>query len=140
MAATTSSYSITMRLHTAPDHGDRRRGRHRHLRRRAGSSPRSTSRSPATTGWCVDVTCSASDADHAEELVAAVDDVDGVEVHKVSDRTFLLHIGGKIEVTSKVPLKNRDDLSMAYTPGVGRVSLALAKNPEDVSRLTIKGN
>ncbi|HET9841744.1 MAG TPA: NADP-dependent malic enzyme, partial [Nocardioides sp.] len=58
----------------------------------------------------------------------------------VSDRTFLLHIGGKIEVTSKVPLRTRDDLSMAYTPGVGRVSAALAQHPEDVSRLTIKGN
>ena len=61
-------------------------------------------------------------------------------MHKVSDRTFLLHIGGKIEVTSKVPLRTRDDLSMAYTPGVGRVSLALAEHPEDVPRLTIKGN
>ena len=139
MAATTSSYSITMRLHTAPDHGvvgsvataisevggivtaiDVAESRHDRL--------------------VLDVTCSASDADHAEELVAAVDQVDGVEVHKVSDRTFLLHIGGKIEVTSKVPLKNRDDLSMAYTPGVGRVSAALAKNPGDVSKLTIKGN
>ena len=88
----------------------------------------------------VDVTCSASDSDHAEQLVSAVDEVDGVEVHKTSDRTFLLHIGGKIEVASKVPLKNRDDLSMAYTPGVGRVSMALANNPEDVPKLTIKGN
>ncbi|HET7069372.1 MAG TPA: NADP-dependent malic enzyme, partial [Nocardioides sp.] len=70
----------------------------------------------------------------------AVRQVEGVEVHKVSDRTFLLHIGGKIEVTSKVPLRTRDDLSMAYTPGVGRVSAALAQHPEDVSRLTIKGN
>jgi malate dehydrogenase (oxaloacetate-decarboxylating) len=61
-------------------------------------------------------------------------------VHKVSDRTFLIHLGGKIEVTSKVPLKTRDDLSMAYTPGVGRVSMALAENPADVPRLTIKGN
>jgi malate dehydrogenase (oxaloacetate-decarboxylating) len=63
-----------------------------------------------------------------------------VEVHKVSDRTFLLHIGGKIEVSSKVSLKTRDDLSMAYTPGVGRVSMAIHDNPEDVRRLTIKGN
>ena len=69
-----------------------------------------------------------------------MDAVEGVEVYKVSDRTFLLHIGGKIEVTSKVPLRNRDDMSMAYTPGVGRVSMALAKNPDDVRRLTIKGN
>ena len=88
----------------------------------------------------VDVTCSASDSEHAQELVAAVDGVERVEVHKVSDRTFLLHIGGKIEVHSKVPLKNRDDLSMAYTPGVGRVSMALHENPDDVWRLTIKGN
>jgi malate dehydrogenase (oxaloacetate-decarboxylating) len=61
-------------------------------------------------------------------------------VHKVSDRTFLLHLGGKIEVRSKVPLRTRDDLSMAYTPGVGRVSMALAEHPEDVAKLTIKGN
>ncbi|HVU91622.1 MAG TPA: NADP-dependent malic enzyme [Jatrophihabitans sp.] len=66
--------------------------------------------------------------------------IPGVAVHKVSDRTFLLHLGGKIEMRSKVPLRTRDDLSMAYTPGVGRVSLALAQHPEDVSKLTIKGN
>ena len=63
-----------------------------------------------------------------------------MHVYKTSDRTFLLHIGGKIEVSSKVPLRNRDDLSMAYTPGVGRVSMAIAEHPEDVWRLTIKGN
>ena len=139
MAATTSSYSITMRLHTAPDHGV------------VGSVATAISQVGGIVTaidvadsrhdrLVLDVTCSASDADHAEQLVAAADEVDGVEVHKVSDRTFLLHIGGKIEVTSKVPLKNRDDLSMAYTPGVGRVSAALAKNPDDVSRLTVKGN
>ena len=72
--------------------------------------------------------------------MAAIKNVAGVKVHKVSDRTFLLHIGGKISVESTVPLKTRDDLSMAYTPGVGRVSLALAEHPEDVRRLTIKGN
>ena len=69
-----------------------------------------------------------------------MDGLHGVTVHKVSDRTFLLHLGGKIEVTSKVPLRTRDDLSMAYTPGVGRVSPALAEHPEDVPRLTVKGN
>jgi malate dehydrogenase (oxaloacetate-decarboxylating) len=88
----------------------------------------------------VDVTCSASNGEHAAEIVAALRAVDGVIVHRVSDRTFLLHIGGKISVESKVPLKTRDDLSMAYTPGVGRVSLALAEHPEDVAKLTIKGN
>jgi len=138
-AATTSSYSITMRLHTIPDHGV------------VGSVATAISQvggivtaidvaESSATRLVLDVTCSASDADHAEELRTAVDAVEGVEVHKVSDRTFLLHIGGKIEVASKVPLRNRDDLSMAYTPGVGRVSLALAQKPEDVARLTIKGN
>jgi malate dehydrogenase (oxaloacetate-decarboxylating) len=91
-------------------------------------------------GLTVDVTCSAADAAHSEEMVQALRDVPGVRVRKVSDRTFLLHLGGKLEVASKVPLKTRDDLSMAYTPGVARVCLALAANPEDVRRLTIKGN
>jgi malate dehydrogenase (oxaloacetate-decarboxylating) len=91
-------------------------------------------------GLVVDVTCSATDADHANELVEAVGSLEGITVHKVSDRTFLLHLGGKIEVRSKVPLRTRDDLSMAYTPGVGRVSLALAEHPEDVAKLTVKGN
>ena len=139
MAATASSYSITMRLHTAPDHGvvgqvataiaegggvvtaiDVTESRHDRL--------------------VVDVTCSASDGGHSEQLVEAVDAVEGVTVHKVSDRTFLLHLGGKIEVTSKVPLRTRDDLSMAYTPGVGRVSMAIHENPADVRKLTVKGN
>jgi malate dehydrogenase (oxaloacetate-decarboxylating) len=88
----------------------------------------------------VDVTCAATDTAHAESLVAAMAGISGVSVHKVSDRTFLLHLGGKIEMRSKVPLRNRDDLSMAYTPGVARVALALAAKPEDARRLTIKRN
>ena len=133
MAATTSSYSITMRLHTAPDHGVVGAGGHRRSPRPAASSPRSTSSSPRHERLVLDVTCSASDADHSHETRARRSTpIDGVEVYKVSDRTFLLHIGGKIEVASKVPLRNRDDLSMAYTPGVGRVSMALSEHPEDV--------
>jgi malate dehydrogenase (oxaloacetate-decarboxylating) len=88
----------------------------------------------------VDVTCSAVNGEHAGEIVEAMRAVPGVTVHRVSDRTFLLHLGGKISVQSKVPLRTRDDLSMAYTPGVGRVSLALAEHPEDVAKLTVKGN
>jgi malate dehydrogenase (oxaloacetate-decarboxylating) len=88
----------------------------------------------------VDVTCAASGTEHAEALVTALGGIDGVTVHKVSDRTFLLHLGGKIEMRSKVPLRNRDDLSMAYTPGVGRVAMAIAGNREDARRLTIKRN
>jgi malate dehydrogenase (oxaloacetate-decarboxylating) len=139
MAATTSSYSITMRLHTAPDHGVV--GAVATAIAHAGGIVTAIDVAESShERLVVDVTCSASDADHAHLLEQAVDAVDGVEVYKVSDRTFLLHIGGKIEVTSKVPLRNRDDLSMAYTPGVGRVSMALYENPDDVPRLTVKGN
>ncbi len=139
MAATASSYSITMRLHSAPDHGVVGQVATA-ISEHGGIVTAIDVAESSHERLVVDVTCSAADSDHAERLVEAVDQVDGVTVHKVSDRTFLLHIGGKIEVHSKVPLRTRDDLSMAYTPGVGRVSMALAKNPEDVSRLTIKGN
>ena len=88
----------------------------------------------------VDVTCNASDEEHAERITAEIAAVPGVTVRKVSDRTFLLHLGGKLEVVPKVPLKHRDDLSRAYTPGVARVCLAIAENPEDARRLTIKRN
>jgi malate dehydrogenase (oxaloacetate-decarboxylating) len=88
----------------------------------------------------VDLTCSAIDADHAQRITDALGALDGVRVRKVSDRTFLLHLGGKIEVRSKIALRTRDDLSMAYTPGVARVSLAIAANPDDARRLTIKRN
>ena len=139
MAATTSSYSITMRLHTAPDHGIV--GAVATAIHSVGGIVTAIDVADSShERLVVDVTCSASDSDHSQQLVDAVDAVDGVEVYRTSDRTFLLHIGGKIEVRSKVPLKNRDDLSMAYTPGVGRVSMALAENPEDIPRLTIKGN
>ncbi|EID56345.1 NAD-dependent malic enzyme [Saccharomonospora xinjiangensis] len=88
----------------------------------------------------VDITCDATDAEHAETIAAALAEVDAVSVRKVSDRTFLMHLGGKLEVTSKVPLRHRDDLSRAYTPGVARICRAIAENPEDVRRLTIKRN
>ncbi|GAA1477482.1 NAD-dependent malic enzyme [Nocardioides aestuarii] len=139
MAATPSSYSITMRLHTNPDHGVVGQVATA-ISEQGGIVTGIDVAESSHARLVVDVTCSASDSDHAEKVVAAVDEVEGVVVHKVSDRTFLLHIGGKIEVRSKVPLRTRDDLSMAYTPGVGRVSMALAKNPDDVSRLTVKGN
>jgi malate dehydrogenase (oxaloacetate-decarboxylating) len=87
-----------------------------------------------------DLTCDTADAAHAEQVVAALRALPGVEVRKVSDRTFLLHLGGKIEVTPKVALRNRDELSRAYTPGVARVCLAIAENPDDARRLTIKRN
>jgi malate dehydrogenase (oxaloacetate-decarboxylating) len=88
----------------------------------------------------IDVTVATRDTEHAEEIVGVIEKIEGVKIHKVSDRTFLMHLGGKIEMRSKVPLRTRDELSMAYTPGVARVSLAIARNPEDVRRLTIKRN
>jgi malate dehydrogenase (oxaloacetate-decarboxylating) len=88
----------------------------------------------------IDVTCAARDTDHAQAIVDQLEAVEGVVIHKVSDRTFLMHLGGKIEMVSKVPLRNRDELSMAYTPGVARVSMAIARNKEDARRLTIKRN
>ena len=88
----------------------------------------------------IDVTCDAIDANHAELVTAEISKNPNLNVRKVSDRTFLLHLGGKIEVSSKVPLKTRDDLSRAYTPGVARISQAIAKDPSDLRRLTIKRN
>jgi malate dehydrogenase (oxaloacetate-decarboxylating) len=88
----------------------------------------------------IDVTCAARDTTHAEEIVEALKGVEGVDVHKVSDRTFLMHLGGTIEMASKHPIRNRDDLSMVYTPGVARVCMAIAANPEDARRLTVKRN
>jgi malate dehydrogenase (oxaloacetate-decarboxylating) len=87
-----------------------------------------------------DVTVACVDARHADAVVGAVRELTGVRVDSVSDRTFLLHKGGKIEVTPKVPIKTRDDLSMAYTPGVGRVSMAIHADPTSAWALTIKGN
>ena len=91
-------------------------------------------------GMTVDMTCNAVDEGHSERIRAAVDVVEGAHVLAMSDRTFLLHLGGTISVEPKVSLKTRDDLSMAYTPGVARISMAIAKDPAAARRLTIKRN
>ncbi|WP_018332369.1 NAD-dependent malic enzyme [Actinomycetospora chiangmaiensis] len=88
----------------------------------------------------VDISCNALSERHAEEITEALDTLDGVRVRNVSDRTFLVHLGGKIEVTPKVGLRTREDLSRAYTPGVARVCQAIARRPDDARRLTIKRN
>jgi malate dehydrogenase (oxaloacetate-decarboxylating) len=87
-----------------------------------------------------DVTVLAADEGHIRRVVEAVRAIDGVEVEHVSDRTFLMHLGGKLEIVSKVPLKTRDDLSMAYTPGVARICRAIAEDREKVWNLTVKQN
>ena len=88
----------------------------------------------------IDITCDTVDAEHADEITAAISLNPDLTVRKVSDRTFLLHLGGKIEIASKVPLKTRDDLSRAYTPGVARICQAIVADPADARRLTIKRN
>ena len=87
-----------------------------------------------------DVTVACADSEHGEQVVAAVRALERVTVESVSDRTFLMHLGGKIEIAPKISVKTRDDLSMAYTPGVARVSSAIADDPEKAWTLTIKGN
>ena len=87
-----------------------------------------------------DVTVIATDAAHADAIAAACRQVQGVDVEKVSDRTFLLHLGGKIHMDANAPVKTRDDLSMAYTPGVARVCQAIADDPDSAWNLTIKRN
>jgi len=139
VALPSASYSITVRLEVPPDPASVGL-----LTTAAGSVGGIVTALDVTESHpdrlVVDVTCAAGDQDHADRVVDALRAVAGVQIGKVSDRTFLLHLGGKIEVRSKVPLRNRDDLSMAYTPGVARVCLAIAAHPEDARRLTIKRN
>jgi malate dehydrogenase (oxaloacetate-decarboxylating) len=87
-----------------------------------------------------DIVVDASDSDHWGRIVAAIEAIAGTEVIDTTDRTFLLHVGGKIEQHNKHPLKTRDDLSMAYTPGVARVCLAIADDEDKAFQYTIKRN
>lgn len=87
-----------------------------------------------------DLTVSARDEAHSKSIIKAVKKIDGVKVRNVSDRVFLLHLGGKIRIQNKVPVDTRDALSMAYTPGVGRVCQAIAEDKKKAHTLTIKEN
>src|SRR4051812_17988706 len=87
-----------------------------------------------------DITADAQDAEHQDRIVAALGQIDGVAVVDTTDRTFMLHMGGKIEQHNKSPLKTRADLSMAYTPGVARVCTAIADDPDKAFQYTIKRN
>ena len=139
MASTSPGYGITIRVEGAP-----------HLQPVALITAAITSAGATITALdvvesllekvVIDVTCDTIDADHAQEITTALTAHSGLTVRKVSDRTFLLHLGGKLEVQSKVPLKTRDDLSRAYTPGVARICQAIVEDPSDVRRLTMKRN
>ncbi len=87
-----------------------------------------------------DITVNANDSGHGQQVVEAVEGLEDVRVVNISDRTFLMHLGGKIEVKSRMQIRTRDDLSMAYTPGVARVCRAIAQDPERAFNLTIKRN
>ena len=88
----------------------------------------------------VDVTCATRGGEHVEVVMTSLRELAGVRIGHVSDRVFLIHLGGKLRVESKVPIRNRDDLSLVYTPGVARVCQAIAAKPDDARRLTIKRN
>ena len=85
-----------------------------------------------------DITVDARDQDHEKKIAASLDTIDGIKVIEVTDRTFFSHIGGKIEVVSKIPLDEAEKLSIAYTPGVARVCQAIYEDREKAYHLTIK--
>lgn len=87
-----------------------------------------------------DITVDAFDQTHGRQIIERLRDIDGISIRSVSDPLFLMHLGGKIEVNLRVPLKTRSDLSMAYTPGVARISMAVHDDPSSVWTLTIKRN
>ena len=87
-----------------------------------------------------DITFSASDIAHGEQIIRAVRQIGDIDIVQVSDRTFLMHLGGKLEVHPKHPIKTRDDISMLYTPGVARIVEKIAENPDDAWNLSIKKN
>ena len=87
-----------------------------------------------------DITIFTHNPEHGEKLVEGLREIEDVEFINFSDRTFLAHLQGKIEINNRLPLSTRDDLSIAYTPGVARVCTEIHKNPENAYKLTIKGN
>src|SRR6478672_5003582 len=139
MASTSPGYAVTVRVQ-CPSSTDATSQLTTAVTRAGGSLTALDVVESHHDAMVVDVTCDATDSDHAALITAALGEPAGFSVRKVSDRTFLIHLGGKIEVTPKVSLRTRDDLSRAYTPGVARVCLAIAENPPDARRLTVKRN
>jgi malate dehydrogenase (oxaloacetate-decarboxylating) len=139
MAATNAAYSVRIRVEVDNQPGSL--GRLATAIGTAGGNITALDIVEASGSSIVeDVSVDARDAVHADELAEVVGALEGVKVTSVRDRTFLLHEGGKIEVRSRIRLRDRDDLSMAYTPGVARVCNAIAADPGEVHKLTIKKN
>jgi len=88
----------------------------------------------------INLSCNTTGKLHSQQVRESIEAIDGFEVLSLSDRTFHMHQGGKLQTTSKVNVRNRDDLSRAYTPGVARVCTAIAKDPSRARELTIKRN
>ena len=87
-----------------------------------------------------DITINARDTHHIEDIINTISSINGVSIVNISDQVFLRHLGGKIEMQSKTPIKTRNDMSIVYTPGVARISNAIKQQPESVWNLTSKGN
>ena len=135
----TASYSVTVRVEFPNDPG--MLGRLTSEVGRLGGDIGAVDLVSVGQGRMVrDLTINCRDDDHATGLVSQIDDLEGFTLLHHSDRTFLLHLGGKLEVVSRAPIRTRDDLSMVYTPGVGRVCLAIQADPDSAYKLTIKKN
>ena len=139
LSAPSVSYSITIRLEV-PSGGSAVSDLTTTIERAGGVVTALDVTASGADHLRIDLTCAASDTEHASVIVSALEDVGDVLVKKVSDRTFLMHLGGVIETSMKHPLRNRDDLSMIYTPGVARICQAIAADKEDARRLTVKRN
>ena len=136
-----ASYSITMRL--AIDNKPGMLGKVATRIGEAGGSIGAIDMVRTEKGGSIlirDITIDCSSEEHVETVRKALDAIDGVTVTAVSDRVFLAHLGGKITTHSKIPLKTRDDLSIAYTPGVARICWAIAKDKAASFNLTIRKN
>ncbi|MCW2839094.1 MAG: NAD-dependent malic enzyme [Aeromicrobium sp.] len=138
-SAPSISYSITIRLEV-PSGGSAVSGLTNTVEHAGGLVTALDVAASGADALRIDLTCAASDTAHSARIVESLRALDDVEVLKVSDRTFLMHLGGVIETATKHPLRNRDDLSMIYTPGVARICQAIVADKEDARRLTVKRN
>ncbi|HVM40276.1 MAG TPA: NAD-dependent malic enzyme [Acidimicrobiia bacterium] len=138
MASPNAAYSVSIRVEV--DHAPGTLGRLATAIGEAGGNITALDVIESGARLVEDVSVDARDEAHAEQIRQAVQAVEGVDVVSVLDRTFMLHAGGKITVNSRIPLRDRADLSMAYTPGVARVCNAIAADPDRVHELTIKKN
>src|ERR687888_602713 len=139
MAATSAQYSLTIRVQIA--HRPGMLGRVASAIGHAGGTIGAVDLIDVDGEHTLrDITVDAADMEHWHAIIAAIKALDDVEVIDTTDRTFLLHVGGKIEQHNKHPLRTRDDLSMAYTPGVARVCEAIRDDPDKAFQYTIKRN